>query len=495
MPPPRAFPPAPALPKPSEEEQALLGLYADLRNEISALEAHDAAAYAEASEISARTLGVPASAHPGAQSSAEAAVAVAPHAAVLAHAVPPLPVSLRQMRDPAGESTFTTLGLVQEDVSAAVALREATHLDRLERPFTPRINASSASLRRDVPVHEMLLGKGRAAQQKLELLERQLAAERSKDCQRTEPAPKGTAALARRYSERHGQTAEERLVAPKPVSRARVQQEVEQRFLAQAPFSPERSTAASGGMRALARACDAFSTLPGTGAAPPSARLSRGGSTPRQPPGTGTDAKGRGTPRGTPRGCDTAAVVGVAERSATWQQLRDQKRLQQEHRQRRSESDLCPFKPVVANTARAHSSSVSVVERCQRWQEVREKRLQAAVARDLVAIAQEPQAAIAERAAECRRSSLYAPPRSCSPAHAWAGGEPRFMAPTIAANERIAIATLPYSVAWEDSNAQFARQRELELPEWAAPRAGGNGLSEQAESLSLPPGPPTLSLS
>ena len=126
----------------------------------------------------------------------------------------------------------------------------------------------------------------------------------------------------------------------------------------------------------------------------------------------------------------------------------------------RNELEQCTFKPDVG-TATA-SSSFDVVVRCTHWKEQRESRLQAAVQRELRQAALETSAA-RQNVNRCSSNGAYDA--------GWAGGEPRFMAPTVAARERIAIATLPHAAAWEDSNAVFAQQRNDALPEWAAPRA------------------------
>ena len=109
-----------------------------------------------------------------------------------------------------------------------MALDGAEHHEP-ERPFAPYINPTSAKLRRDVPVHEMLLGKGAASKQKLERTAAQLLEEDLRACKRTQPTPRATEELAQRYSERVGQSAKERLIAPRQVSLERAMEDDQQR--------------------------------------------------------------------------------------------------------------------------------------------------------------------------------------------------------------------------------------------------------------------------
>lgn len=212
------------------------------------------------------------------------------------------------------------------------------------------------------------------------------------------------------------------------------------------PFSPTRDTTSL-------YPADAFQTIPAAGTRG-SARLSRASAGGNQ--GRGGEAEGRQR-QGSSRSQGTLAV---AERSASWSQLREQKLQQQKNRMLRNELEQCTFKPDVG-TATA-SSSFDVVVRCTHWKEQRESRLQAAVQRELRQAALETSSA-RQHVNRCTSNGAYDA--------GWAGGEPRFMAPTVAARERIAIATLPHAAAWEDSNAVFAQQRNDALPEWAAPRA------------------------
>ena len=209
-----AFPPAPPLPpKPSPEEKVLLDLVSGLRAEISELHASELEAHAEHIEISGRVVGYgmpPPQPPPQLPPPQKLAMAAAPAAA--------------------GLRSFTTLGMPAPDVKAKVALEEAEHFDQLAKPFTPRINEASANLRRSVPVHEMLLGKAAATKQKLERTAAQLNEEEQRMARsRSHPKPRCTDELAQRYSERVGQSARERLHAPRQLTLERARQNEQER--------------------------------------------------------------------------------------------------------------------------------------------------------------------------------------------------------------------------------------------------------------------------
>lgn len=382
-------------------------------------------------------------------------------------------------------------------IKAAVALDGAVYRGP-HPPFAPHINPASAKLRRDVPVHEMLLGKGAASKQKLERTAAQLIEEELRQCERTHPTPRATDELAQRYSERVGQTAHERLIAPRQVSLERAMEDDEHRASVrrprpwcppasssrvprhtwtllhafacpshdaprlsplaspcaapqtQRPFSPVRSSA-------RLYEAGAFRTVPASDASPSSssmARLTRSarpshGSRDGKPPSRGASRPSSGQ----------SSAVAVAERSAVWNQLREQKVLQHKARLLRSEEALCPFKPAVERAAAA--SSHDVVSRCKHWQEQRERRLRAAIQREMQQVALET--------SQARPTTHHRGPAS-SPGvdyAGWAGAEPRFMAPTVAAREREALAIIPS--AWEHQLPP--EHADVPLPEWAAPRA------------------------
>ena len=493
-----AFPPAQPVPQKSAEELALLNLCAGLRNEISSLSAHDAAALAEHHEISARVVGPPPrpaesnfippsgmhASNAAASAAAAAAAAVLGHHSADVHGVHGVHSVVVPPPHPAGPSSFppaafTTLGLPPCSVRAATATDDAEHAESLARPFTPRINAVSENLSRSVPVHEMLLGKKQIAQQKLKQTAAVLEEERQRASERTQPVPPATDRLAQRYSERVGQSASERLTAPRvtpAMELARLENERVGSSLT--PFAPDISCGA-GPMRALARGGGGFQTIPNAASSSSSsaARLSRGGS---GGGGGGPSGHGRPSPGGScgrsPRGhCSsstggysTAATTGtrVWERSAKWNQHREQKLQQQKNRRARAESEACTFKPKVENAVAA--SSLGVADRCQVWQQQKDRKLQALIHKEL----QQAAAENTLQTSSSRRSSSHGfAGDSASPAQYWAGGEPGFMRPTVASREGIASATLPLQTAWLDSNAAFAQHQHVDLPEWAAPRA------------------------
>ena len=399
---------------------------------------------------------------------------------------------------------FTTLGLPASSVRAAAMRDEQEHLRSLERPFNPRINPQGAEAARpEMPVEEILLGKGKGAALKREY--HALVHERMqlKAKERAVPMPRGTNELAQRHAERTGQTAAERLMAPRRPSREKAlleQLEREKAALLSAidyPYAPNVSGSARGGeaaRRAISRSAQpAYTTI--SAASPPRYE----------------DDEDE----------DWHRPTSVAERSATWAQLKEHRRLQLVNRQRQIEDAQCTFRPASARRAadrgraavgRHGSSSVAterrgsvadVQARTVAWKAEREVRLEAA---------REEQFRRLSMPLSARRASQPPPPQSRAHAeYAWAapgfvrsgdqwvseenreptsaapmvdvsdpshllGGEPRFMAPTANARERLSCACADVSSAWTsalsvapDSGSPF----DCAAVWWGAPREEG----------------------
>lgn len=149
----------------------------------------------------------------------------------------------------------------------------------------------------------------------------------------------------------------------------------------------------------------------------------------------------------------------VAERNASWAQLRE-RRLQQQAAQRHHlERQQCPFAPVTSGAtylaASGGGSSLDVVARSTVWQHTRDARLQAARAAQSAAEVAANHQAILNRPLAVVDVALLA-------------AEPGFMAPTVSASHRIQPAPLidrPPPVPTDKDGCHF------QLPEWAAPRS------------------------
>jgi hypothetical protein len=337
----------------------------------------------------------------------------------------------------AAGQVLTTLGLPASSVRAAMQRHEAEHAR--ERPlFQPQITAAAARLHRTLPVEEMLLGKAQAAAKKRERAIAAQALEERRSLERTERAPSATDALARRYIERVGQTASERLYAPRsrtPSGRAAAKASM----IGSAHATPRMGGSHERAMRAVARSGSAFHTIPNSAVGPRSA--------------------------GSISSIRCGSADAVAERSATWAQAREQRVMELANRQRKSERDECTFKPAVHGgdylaAVGASMSSLDVVERGRVWQAAREMRLESARNADL---------SLQMGGGQC--SSPQRTPLSPSRMpHAYRGGEPRFMAPTTSARERVAD-TLPVKAAYAyDYVGGEVLSGSLPVPEWAAPR-------------------------
>jgi hypothetical protein len=193
----------------------------------------------------------------------------------------------------------------------------------------------------------------------------------------------------------------------------------------------------------------------------------------------------------------------VAERSAHWAQLRAHKLEQLTHQRRRAEACECTFRPA-SGAAPAHSgayasiaagdggvgapsSSRSVLEvaaRSSAWLQQKQLRLEAARAEVLRREAEEGmRARAASTHSAAHRSASTADGGDCtdiSVSHAaGAEAEPRYMAPTASARERVSgahVAAASYAAGVHDAGfAGWGGTREESEahmpppPEWAAP--------------------------
>lgn len=280
------------------------------------------------------------------------------------------------------------LGKGRDAQQKALQQREAA-LSEAESTFAPHINGASARMRRDAKVEDVLLGKGRVAQQKRERAVR--AQERAAAVSARSHRPsQSTDAHERRYRERTGQASAERLLERRAPS-------------AQTPSLHGGSD---------------FRDLPAAAAAPP------------------------------------PSARAVAERNLNWAQQREQRLRQLARRQRCAEREVCTFRPAVGGGAYLEAvgatSDLDVVARGAAWQASRESRLEAA-----------RRALLAQAAAELRAPRAPSPSTAASPT----GGEPGWMVPTTAhRNGQRAFACMPLGATFGDSC-------HGELPEWAAPRA------------------------
>ena len=309
---------------------------------------------------------------------------------------------------------FTTLGMPLSDIQTAAAKHEAEYRDAL---FQPRINCTPlAEAQREMPVEEILLGKGQYAKRQIEYKRAMRAAEERRMCERSVPTPRCTEELARRHAMRTGQSATERLRAPrKSTGRAQTGQPLGNEHGGGAPACADDTRQAR------------------------SARVGGG--------------RGKG------------GAVDVAERSAGWQRLKEWRRQQLAQSQAMKEAASCPFQPMGLGSSRLrpaasprvdevacderakHASSagaLAVYERTTAWQAQREDRL-AIARREAVRRATQPSSMV-----------IYAPVGD--------NDEPRFMAPTASASER-----WQSSVTISDSLVPDASQLPPPPPEWAAP--------------------------
>lgn len=343
----------------------------------------------------------------GAMSASPRSAGAVDGTAPMADSLPP-----KSLGNPSADTGyFCSLGMPFCEVRAALQRHEAA-AQLQASPFAPCINSTSARLQREQPVEDVLLGKGRLVQQKRErAVKLQEFAARSDSARLSQRPSKSTEELARRYSERTGLTASQRLYH-------------------QSGGSHDR------------RMTDGASS-------PPASRRS-----PRDPVGSAAclHHPGVATFRTIPSAsAQPASVRSVAERNAAWSRQRDQRILQLANRQQRSERQQCPFRPAVGGAAYlaavGGTSSLDVVARGAAWQATREHRLQAA--RD---------ALLAREAVQPAR------PRSADVlSH---GAEPAFMVPTKSATHRV----VSLGAASSCSSA-FGDSCKSHLPEWAAPRA------------------------
>lgn len=369
----------------------------------------------------------------------------------------------RRSSTPAAD-VFTTLGRPMCTIKAE-QLKHDAELNR--RPIqSPQINLPSQRLHRDLPVHEVLLGKGRAAMAKRERLRTAL----EQPNQPRQKPPRATDALARRYAHRVGQSAEERLHTPRQLVRERVAQADAARMSSIAPFSPN-VTPSSHGVHALARSGGGgFQTLPH--AASPSHGVDL------DPAARAAAVQGaidhhhhhhqhqQRQQRQRRTHC-TPGADDVAARNASWAQLRDRRLKQSATRQSRMEAAQCTFHPATDGAAylAAHGggSALDVVERGKAWQAQRESRLSAARHEAQLDEMRQMQAYphVMTSAAAC-----HAHGHARSDVHGDA--EPHFMATTASTRERASYLMATTSEALESSGEVVD-----ELPEWCAPYSTG----------------------
>ena len=330
----------------------------------------------------------------------------------------------------------SSLGLPQCDVKATLRRLEADQQREMPR-FEPKINSSSARMRRDMPVEEVLIGKGLQWQQRREKQRENV--ERAKQAASAREGWKpsrSTEQMAQRYGHRVGRlSAQERLFAPAPSLR---RLEHERREQASRAASPPKASRAGDGLAAVARTgsgADAFHTIPRSAG--------------------GASSRGSGTP----------GTMAVAERNAAWAQLREHRLQQAAHRQRHADAKVCTFQPASDGAgflARTYGgSTLDLVSRNLEWQASRDSRLQAA-REEIVR-------------AEIASVPGVPPPRKYGgvpgahpppPIVAWSPGpgmpEPNFMVPTCS------MPGAPECLQTFDDQCVVEH-----LPEWAAPRGAG----------------------
>ena len=407
---------------------------------------------------------------------------------------------------------FTTLALKPCDLKMAEATFEAQADARgLVKPAINKSARFAVVQERDLPVEDILIGKWKGWEKKRARQARAEVEEQLKQCdfkQKQIQKPKSTDALAQRYAERTGQTSSERLIAPAKPGRERVLAEHAALESQQTPFSPNISAtspvkSSSSHMRAVTRGVpnEAYETIP----------------SPPQDDGTwigGLIGSGGGFVKsgGNRR---ASGAVGVAERAAQWAQLRDRRLQQLAHQKRRSEAAECTFRPKPSSRANdstyvapvvgssstqsagtlgyslsarrfSTSSSFDMFSRGTQWQAQKEIRL-AAARNEQRRRETEPiptmRVSAAAREAEVKRLAEAAAPWALFAASDYnsatdVGGEepePRFMAPTASARERV---MLKHVGAAENSRAaeitgesptSDARRDHPPPPEWAAP--------------------------
>ena len=232
-----------------------------------------------------------------------------------------------------------TLNASVNDAKAAVQRLEA-NAARVQAEFTPRINRASAQLRRELPIEDVLIGKGRQAQQKKE---RAIAgAERAKRvaAARTHCQPtRETNLLAQRYDKRNSQPGVARYMAPIHSQRRHT-------------HSPSSEPPARATQSVQCNGASGFSMLNSN---------------------ANTEALNADEQHG---------ALSVAKRNAAWAQLRARRLQQLANRHRRAEEQVCTFQPSSEGAeyiaAIGGGTSLDVVARGAVWQEARDRRLEAA---------------------------------------------------------------------------------------------------------------------
>ena len=304
---------------------------------------------------------------------------------------------------------------------------------------TPRINSASAKLRRDMPIEDVLLGKGMQCQQKRE----KQAANRQREAETLAAAAttairlsQETEVLAKRYGERVGlPTAADRLLAvKKPVLTTAS-------FGASAATTTPRARGSIAGYRTCSCAAGATAASGdwweegGGGGAGGDARAARGG----------------------------GGVLAVAERSAAWAQMKERRR---QALMKRDALERCTAQPSSNGTAYLASvgggSALAFIARNAAWQATREGRLHAARQAQVLAVVASAPGVPTVRA----RRATTANARE---------GEPSYMAPCPSQSLGVNLPHRHFLGALEKfsgSEQSLSDPCEPALPEWAAPRVG-----------------------